>query len=212
MDNNKKIDFKKHVLPVILLVALIIGAIFFKDELGFLFGTSESTGSQDTSYSDTVSDDASSVPDDGSSSVNEETSSVPESTPQSSSTTKPDESTPQTTTTPKTEESILESSVPEESRVEIEYYFRSESKYTQHYEKHGDEFTPIFGRITLEEYLEYANALIASDDEDILTKYSDDGDFMYFRESTGEFLVLAADGYIRTYFIPDDGIEYWDRQ
>ena len=64
----------------------------------------------------------------------------------------------------------------------------------------------------LEEYLEYANALIASEDEDILTKYSDDGDFMYFRESTGEFLVLADDGYIRTYFIPDDGIEYWNRQ
>lgn len=205
MDNKKKIDFKKHVLPVILLVALIIGGIFFKDELRFLLGSSESSGSGsgDTSYSDTVSDNSSSKPNDVSS-KNDEISSLPESTPQSSTTPAPEQSS--------SSSSLPESSVPTESKVEIEYYFRSESKYTQHYEKHGDEFTPIFGKITLEEYLEYANALIASEDEDILTKYSDDGDFMYFRESTGEFLVLADDGYIRTYFIPDDGIEYWNRQ
>ncbi|MBQ8170666.1 MAG: hypothetical protein IJZ95_01625 [Oscillospiraceae bacterium] len=208
MDNKKKIDFKKHVLPVILLVALIIGGIFFKDELGLLLGTSESSGSGsgDTYYSDTVSDSSSSKQDDISS-ENDEISSLPESTPQSSAT-----STSSTTEQSSSTESVPETSAPTESKVEIEYYFRSESKYTQHYEKHGDEFTPIFGKITLEEYLEHANALIASEDEDILTKYSDDGDFMYFRESTGEFLVLADDGYIRTYFIPDDGIEYWNRQ
>ena len=64
----------------------------------------------------------------------------------------------------------------------------------------------------MEEYLEHANELINSDADDILTKYEDDGDFMYFRKSTEEFLVLSPDGYIRTYFIPSAGIDYWERQ
>ncbi len=96
----------------------------------------------------------------------------------------------------------------EENKVEIKYTFRNQELYDSHYKKHGAEF----GNITQEEYLEMANALIASDSPDILTKYEDDGDFMYFNTSTEEFLVLSSDGYIRTYFIPTDGIDYWNRQ
>ena len=99
-----------------------------------------------------------------------------------------------------------------ESEPDVWYEFRNYDTYESHYYKHRDEFTPIFGEITMEEYLEHANELINSDADDILTKYEDDGDFMYFRKSAEEFLVLSPDGYIRTYFIPSAGIDYWERQ
>ena len=31
-------------------------------------------------------------------------------------------------------------------------------------------------------------------------------------ESTNEFVIVSTDGYIRTYFKPSDGIEYFKRQ
>lgn len=89
-----------------------------------------------------------------------------------------------------------------------QYTFRSQRRYDEHYEKHGKEF----GDITKEEYLEMANELINSDSDRVLHKYSDDGDYMYFDQDTNYFLVLSADGYIRTFFIPTAGIKYWERQ
>jgi|GEM_PF-417481 len=142
------------------------------------------------------------------SSVNEESSETEitvTSKPETTTTTKAEQtSKPETTTTTKAEEQ----SKPESSKEEVFYYFRNQGLYDSHYEKHGHEF----GNITKEEYLQKANDLINSDSPDILTKYEDDGDFMYFNKKTDEFLVLAPDGYIRTYFIPDDGIDYWNRQ
>lgn len=117
-------------------------------------------------------------------------------------TTKTETSEPETTTTK------AETSKPESSKEEVFYYFRNQGLYDSHYEKHGHEF----GNITKEEYLQKANDLINSDSPDVLTKYEDDGDFMYFDKKSGEFLVLSPDGYIRTFFIPDDGIDYWNRQ
>ena len=118
-------------------------------------------------------------------------------------TTKTETSEPETTTTKK-----QKTSKPESSKEEVFYYFRNQGLYDSHYEKHGHEF----GNITKEEYLQKANDLINSDSPDVLTKYEDDGDFMYFDKKSGEFLVLSPDGYIRTFFIPDDGIDYWNRQ
>lgn len=37
-------------------------------------------------------------------------------------------------------------------------------------------------------------------------------DDVYYLESTNEFVIVATDGYIRTYFKPDDGKAYYDRQ
>lgn len=33
-----------------------------------------------------------------------------------------------------------------------------------------------------------------------------------YLEATNEFVVVSQDGYIRTYFCPDDGIDYYNRQ
>ncbi len=85
--------------------------------------------------------------------------------------------------------------------------FRNESLWESHYEKHGIEM----GFSSMDEYLEAANLVLY--DEDTLHKTeAEDGDDVYFLEETGEFVVVSTDGYIRTYFIPDDGIEYFNRQ
>ena len=41
---------------------------------------------------------------------------------------------------------------------------------------------------------------------------AEDGDDVFFDTDTGYFLVLSTDGYIRTFFIPKAGIDYFDRQ
>lgn len=41
---------------------------------------------------------------------------------------------------------------------------------------------------------------------------AEDGDMVFYIEDTNEFVVLSTDGYIRTYFLPDAGKKYYDRQ
>ena len=45
-----------------------------------------------------------------------------------------------------------------------------------------------------------------------LPKEKEDGDDVYYIQDTNEFVVVSTDGYIRTYFNPDDGIDYYNRQ
>ena len=211
MADKKKIDFKKQVLPVLLVIAALIIGVLFKDELAAILGTeggyseyytSEAGAVYTAEAADTAEGEVVTEPTAEAESTTAATTTATEATTTAATTT----TTAETTTT-----APVESEQPDE--VEIEYYFRSQAQYEQHYEKHGHEFIPIFGEITMEEYLMYANALIQSDDEEILTKTEkEDGDFMYFRPSTEEFLVLSTDGYIRTYFIPTAGIDYWNRQ
>lgn len=87
------------------------------------------------------------------------------------------------------------------------YSFRNERLLDQHYEKHGMEM----GFVTIEEYVEAANAVI--NHPDVLHKLeAEDGDDVYFLEATGEFVVVSTDGFIRTYFIASGGIDYYNRQ
>lgn len=92
---------------------------------------------------------------------------------------------------------------------DYKYEFRTEDALESHYKKHKDEF----GNITQDEYLAAANRIITSDSKDILHKYEkDDGDPMYFDKKTGALLIMSSDGFIRTFFIPEDGLEYWERK
>ena len=86
------------------------------------------------------------------------------------------------------------------------YMFRYQDLYDQHFEKHGHEF----GDITKEDYLKIANDLFNSDDA--LRKTESDGDLLFYDVANNTFGVLSQDGYIRTCFKPDDGIDYWNRQ
>lgn len=103
---------------------------------------------------------------------------------------------------PQKSQQSVEQTVPEEI-----YTFRTQQQLDDHFEKHGIEM----GFESAEEYLDAANLVINS--EDALHKIeAEDGDDVYFIEDTNEFVVVSTDDYIRTYFEPEDGIEYFERQ
>ena len=99
------------------------------------------------------------------------------------------------------------SSETESEEFEQLYYFRSKKLLESHYEKHGIDM----GFATPEEYETAASAVIQSPDALYKTE-KEDGDGVYYIEATNEFAVLSTDGYIRTYFLPDAGKKYFDRQ
>lgn len=89
----------------------------------------------------------------------------------------------------------------------IEYYFRNEDLLEQHYKKHGMEM----GFESMEAYEEAAGAVVYHPDVLMKTE-KEDGDYVYYIEESNEFVVISQDGYIRTYFNPSDGIDYFNRQ
>jgi len=95
----------------------------------------------------------------------------------------------------------------EDNKEQISFTFRNEALLESHYNKHCSEF----GNITKEEYLEGANRLLNSTSDDILTKTRENGDIIFYNPNTNEFAIKSADGYIRTYFKPTDGIDYFNR-
>lgn len=88
-----------------------------------------------------------------------------------------------------------------------EITFRNDNLLDQHYEKHGIEM----GFASAEEYELAAYKVIIN--PDALHKIeAEDGDDVYYVEATNEFVVVSQDGYIRTYFNPSAGIDYYNRQ
>ena len=77
----------------------------------------------------------------------------------------------------------------------------------EHYEKHGKEM----GFSSAEEY-EKAAAAVPVDPRALHKTESEDGDDVYYLKSTNEFVIVSTDGYIRTYFKPDSGIKYFNKQ
>ena len=90
----------------------------------------------------------------------------------------------------------------------IETNFKSQDLLDSHYDKHKGEF----GSITKDEYLMKANELINSEGDNILTKVRNNGDILYYNSSTNEFAVKTKDGFLRTFFKPSEGLEYFKRQ
>lgn len=88
-----------------------------------------------------------------------------------------------------------------------EYTFRSDRLLEEHYQKHGLEM----GFPSKEAYVAAANVVIHSP-EALHKLEAEDGDDVYYLEATNEFVIVSTDGYIRTYFYPNDGKEYFDRQ
>lgn len=93
----------------------------------------------------------------------------------------------------------------EESNVSLQ--FRNETMWEDHFEKHGSEF----GYKNKEEYLKGANEVINSSTSKHKTE-AEDGDEIYYDEDKNEIVFVSIDGYIRTYFKPSDGINYYNRQ
>lgn len=88
-----------------------------------------------------------------------------------------------------------------------EYYFRNEDLLESHYEKHGKEM----GFSSSKEY-EMSASDVVNDPDSLHKTEKEDGDDVYYKEDTNEFVVVSTDGYIRTYFNPDSGKKYFDRQ
>ncbi|MFN8587239.1 MAG: hypothetical protein U0704_05500 [Candidatus Eisenbacteria bacterium] len=87
--------------------------------------------------------------------------------------------------------------------------FRSEQRLAEHFDKHGREF----GAASEAEYLALAQALRdrpAGGDVRELTRA--DGVTCRFDRASGAFLAFNRDGTIRTYFKPNDGERYFERQ
>ena len=93
----------------------------------------------------------------------------------------------------------------------VEYHFRSKKLLDQHFEKHGAEFKDDFGYKDASEYEKGASDVINNSSALHKTE-KDDGDYVYYIVDTNEFVVLSKDGYIRTYFRPDQGKKYYDKQ
>ena len=85
--------------------------------------------------------------------------------------------------------------------------FRNEKLLMQHFEKHGKDM----GFTSAEEY-EKAAAAVPVNPDALHKTEAEDGDDVYYIEATNEFVVVSTDGYIRTYFLPDSGIKYFNKQ
>lgn len=88
-----------------------------------------------------------------------------------------------------------------------EYHFRNRDLLESHYEKHGKEM----GFSSSKEY-EMSAGDVVNNPESLHKTEKEDGDDVYYKENTNEFVVVSTDGYIRTYFNPDSGKKYFDRQ
>lgn len=93
----------------------------------------------------------------------------------------------------------------------VEYHFRSAKLLNQHFEKHGAEFDGDFNYETAKDYEKGASDVI-NNSEALYKTEAEDGDGVYYIEATNEFVILSTDGYIRTYFRPNGGIDYYNRQ
>lgn len=89
----------------------------------------------------------------------------------------------------------------------VEYHFRNKKLLNQHFEKHGGEFDYD----TAADYEKGASDVI-NDPSALHKTEAEDGDGVYYIEATNEFVILSTDGYIRTYFRPNGGIDYYNRQ
>jgi pyocin large subunit-like protein len=87
--------------------------------------------------------------------------------------------------------------------------FRSPALLNEHYLKHGHEF----GAISKAEYLNLAQALRdAPVGGPILESRRPSGEFSRFDRRRGYFGAYNRNGTIRTFFIPNDGERYFQRQ
>jgi pyocin large subunit-like protein len=87
--------------------------------------------------------------------------------------------------------------------------FRNDHYLDEHYTKHG----PEFGNISKQDYLKMAqNLRDAKVGPDVLEATRPDGGGTRFDKRKGWFVAFDADGTIRTFFVPNDGVRYFYRQ
>lgn len=96
----------------------------------------------------------------------------------------------------------------QETVMEYSLRFASEESRDQHFEKHGREM----GFATPEEYEAAASAVVKNPNS-LFKREQEDNDEVYYLEETNDFVIVSdKTGYIRTYYRPQGGIDYFNRQ
>lgn len=90
---------------------------------------------------------------------------------------------------------------------DLDHTFKNHYRLDEHYEKHGEEM----GFESPEEY-EWAADQVIHNPNTLHKIEKEDGDDVYYLPDTNEFVVVAPNGTIRTYFEPDSGIKYYNKQ
>lgn len=113
------------------------------------------------------------------------------------------------TDTSKQIEDVQEEVTPEEliDREITDYRFRNRRLLDEHFEKHGREM----GFSDAKAYEEAASDVV-NNPEALHKIEEEDGDDVYYLESTNDFVIVSTDGFIRTYYRPNSGIDYFNRQ
>jgi len=101
----------------------------------------------------------------------------------------------------------LQEAVPQSTAKAASLRFRNKKLLDQHYNKHGIDM----GFSSADEY-EAAAAAVVTKPGVMHKTEAEDGDDVYYVPASNEFVVVSTDGYIRTYFLPDSGIKYYNRQ
>ena len=138
--------------------------------------------------------------------VKPEKTAKPEQTVKPEKTAKP-EQTAKPEKTAKPEQTAKPDNTSEQGETTSPLKFRSKKLLNQHYEKHGIEM----GFESAADYEAAAAAVVANPDALHKTE-KEDGDDVYYLEETNEFVIVSKDGYLRTYFLPDAGIKYYNKQ
>ena len=79
----------------------------------------------------------------------------------------------------------------------------------EHWEKHGREFPEFHSE---QDYVRAANAFVHRPPPGTLIKHDARGDVLLYQPSTDTFAVMDSRGEPRTFFKPDNGMAYWNRQ
>lgn len=195
MSGKSQKILKTAAVIILSVVAVVFMILFFTGRVGDFIGVTSDTSSSSPSQSSVQS--VASITEQSSSSTAQSTSSTKQSTSSSSP------------TSVSSSQTSVQSSSPSESAPTVltTYKFRNKNLLNQHYEKHGKDM----GFKSAEEY-EKAAAAVPNDPNALHKIEKEDGDDVYYIESTNEFVVVSTDGYIRTYFNPDRGIDYFNKQ
>lgn len=192
MDENKK---RKIVAVLVGILAVVVLVLFFTGKLDRLLSN------------DDLADPGNSYPDSAVTSV-ETTQSSESNRENENSSESVSADTSSVTSKPAVSSSVSSSkSTTSSTPIVSELRFRNKNLLNQHYEKHGKDM----GFSSAEEY-EKAAAQVPYTPGVLHKIEAEDGDDVYYIESTNEFVVVSKDGYLRTYFNPDRGIDYFNRQ
>lgn len=200
-----KLDSKKikYIISAIVFIIAIIGAITGKD---LLSGSNNDNDDNNKSTTTAVVTQAET----GKSTTSAKTSSKVTTSAEKSAA-KVTTSAKTTTAEKTTSAKVTTTAKPTEAPAAQEYHFRRKSDLTSHFDKHGKEFRGDFNYKTAADYEKGASDVINNPDALYKTE-KEDGDHVYYIEETNEFVVLSRDGYIRTYFRPTRGIDYFHDQ